>query len=101
MPAFQKIGGILSNNVTQDIASLHVAVIAINQAVNSNSSSLMVELRNPAARLQHLSSRLEDKYRHALVIAKKKKTEAAFNRVSGMLRAYITLSVGGTGQNRL
>lgn len=33
MPAFQKIGGLLSNSTTTDTATLHDAVIAINQAV--------------------------------------------------------------------
>lgn len=33
MPAFQKIGGLLTNNIATDTAALHAAVIAINQAV--------------------------------------------------------------------
>lgn len=33
MPAFQKIGGLLTNNIATDTAVLHAAVIAVNQAV--------------------------------------------------------------------
>lgn len=33
MPAFQKIGGLLTNDIATDKATLHAAVIAINQAV--------------------------------------------------------------------
>lgn len=33
MPPFQKIGGLLTNNITTDTATLHAAIIAINQAV--------------------------------------------------------------------
>lgn len=36
MPAFQKIGGLLTNSITTDTATLHDAVIAINQAVIDN-----------------------------------------------------------------
>lgn len=36
MPAFQKIGGLLTNSITTDAATLHDAVIAINQAVTDN-----------------------------------------------------------------
>lgn len=36
MPAFQKIGGLLTNSIATDTAALHAAVIAINQAVIEN-----------------------------------------------------------------
>jgi len=36
MPAFQKIGGLLTNSIATDTAALHAAVIAINQAVIDN-----------------------------------------------------------------
>jgi len=36
MPAFQKIGGLLTNSITTDTATLHDVVIAINQAVIDN-----------------------------------------------------------------
>ena len=35
MPAFQKIGGILANDLAADAAVLHAAVIAINEAIDS------------------------------------------------------------------
>lgn len=36
MPSFQKIGGLLTNSMAVDIAALHAAIIAINQAINKN-----------------------------------------------------------------
>lgn len=33
MPSFQKIGGLLANSMETDAATLHAAVIAINQAI--------------------------------------------------------------------
>lgn len=35
MPAFQKIGGILANDLAADAAVLHAAIIAINEAIDS------------------------------------------------------------------
>lgn len=40
LPAFQKIGGILAKELPGDSAALHAAVIAINQAVDSEVSSM-------------------------------------------------------------
>lgn len=34
MPAFQKIGGILANDLGADTAVLHAAIIAINEAID-------------------------------------------------------------------
>jgi hypothetical protein len=34
MPAFQKIGGILANDLAADTAVLHAAIVAINEAIN-------------------------------------------------------------------
>jgi hypothetical protein len=34
MPAFQKIGGILANDLAPDSAVLHAAIIAINEAID-------------------------------------------------------------------
>lgn len=33
MPLFQKIGGLLTNNIEEDTAALHAAIIAINQSI--------------------------------------------------------------------
>lgn len=33
MPSFQKIGGLLANNMEIDAATLHAAVIAVNQSI--------------------------------------------------------------------
>ena len=40
MPAFQKIGGILTNSMEGDTAALHAAVIAINQSLSSKVHAL-------------------------------------------------------------
>ena len=34
MPAFKKIGGILTNDLQEDTAVLHAAIIAINEAID-------------------------------------------------------------------
>lgn len=35
MPSFQKIGGLLTNNMSGDTAALHAAVIAVNQTLSN------------------------------------------------------------------
>jgi Ras GTPase-activating-like protein IQGAP2/3 len=35
MPAFQKIGGLLANDMPVDKATLHAAIIAINEALDN------------------------------------------------------------------
>ena len=35
MPAFQKIGGLLTTNMEGDTAALHAAIIAINQSLST------------------------------------------------------------------
>lgn len=40
MPAFQKIGGLLAGDVAEDAAVLHAAVIAINEAIDCQVSTV-------------------------------------------------------------
>ena len=45
MPSFQKIGGLLANSMEIDAATLHAAVIAINQAVTEKVQAVACFLR--------------------------------------------------------
>lgn len=45
MPSFQKIGGLLANNMETDAATLHAAVIVINQAMTENVCVISVFLK--------------------------------------------------------
>ncbi|XP_023246515.1 ras GTPase-activating-like protein IQGAP1 [Copidosoma floridanum] len=81
MPAFQKIGGILTNCMEGDIAALHAAVITINQSlIHQNKKTIFSLLQNPAAQLQNVNPDYVDFYFNILIIAKEKKAEAALNR---------------------
>ncbi|KAK0081320.1 hypothetical protein PV325_012392 [Microctonus aethiopoides] len=81
MPAFQKIGGLLTNCMEGDTAALHAAVIAINQSlVSSNALKMLDGLMSPAARLQNVNSLLMRQYMDTLSQAKELKTQAALNR---------------------
>ncbi|XP_015122620.1 ras GTPase-activating-like protein IQGAP1 [Diachasma alloeum] len=81
MPAFQKIGGLLTNSMAGDTAALHAAVIAINQALtSSNKKSMLTGLQNPSARLRNVNPAHMNDYYEALQTAKDSKTQAALNR---------------------
>ncbi|XP_046426455.1 ras GTPase-activating-like protein IQGAP1 [Neodiprion fabricii] len=81
MPAFQKIGGLLTNEMPGNTAALHAAVIAINQALDAEVENAMLgTLQNSAARLKNIDSRNVQRYRESLSKAKELKTQAAQNR---------------------
>ncbi|XP_063995334.1 ras GTPase-activating-like protein IQGAP1 [Diachasmimorpha longicaudata] len=81
MPAFQKIGGLLTNSMAGDTAALHAAVIAINQSLtSSNKKSLFTGLQNPSARLRNVNPVHIQDYYEALQTAKDLKTQAALNK---------------------
>ncbi|XP_048514358.1 ras GTPase-activating-like protein IQGAP1 isoform X2 [Athalia rosae] len=81
MPAFQKIGGLLTNEMAGNTAALHAAVIAINQALDADKGNmLMGTLQSSAARLKNIDTRYIEKYRESLLEAKDVKTQAALNR---------------------
>ncbi|XP_034939382.1 ras GTPase-activating-like protein IQGAP1 [Chelonus insularis] len=81
IPAFQKIGGLLLHSMTNDTATLHIAVIAINQALtDSNKQKLKEALCNPVANLKNIRVQYLKDYYSILFRAKNEKTEAACNR---------------------
>ncbi|XP_012270076.1 ras GTPase-activating-like protein IQGAP1 [Orussus abietinus] len=81
MPAFQKIGGLLTNNMAGDTAALHAAVIAINQTLtDTDSNAVLVALLNPAAQLENVYSPYLQYYCDALTHAKDVKVQATLNK---------------------
>ncbi|KAK2845226.1 hypothetical protein Q5P01_011885 [Channa striata] len=81
MPAFNKIGGILANELSVDEAAVHAAVIAINEAVDRGDLAVTAEaLMNPNAMLRNLQGPLLEVYQEQLQQAKKRKAELATAR---------------------
>lgn len=63
MPSFQKIGGLLANSMEIDAATLHAAVIAINQAVTEKVRPLLASLKEFEFRItDRCSLRIVTKY---------------------------------------
>ncbi|XP_070822093.1 ras GTPase-activating-like protein IQGAP3 [Chaetodon trifascialis] len=84
MPAFNKIGGILANELSVDEAAVHAAVIAINEAVDRGHVEVTAQaLRNPNALLCDLQEALMSVYQEMLHQAKRRKKEQAANRRGG------------------
>uniref|UniRef100_A0A3B4YG52 Calponin-homology (CH) domain-containing protein n=1 Tax=Seriola lalandi dorsalis TaxID=1841481 RepID=A0A3B4YG52_SERLL len=82
MPAFNKIGGILANELSVDEAAVHAAVIAINEAVDRGDVGVMAgALRNPNAMLSDLQEALMSVYHQMLHQAKRGKAQHAAGRV--------------------
>uniref|UniRef100_A0A8C3ATW4 IQ motif containing GTPase activating protein 3 n=1 Tax=Cyclopterus lumpus TaxID=8103 RepID=A0A8C3ATW4_CYCLU len=82
MPAFNKIGGILANELSVDEAAGHAAVIAINEAVDRGRVEVTAEaLRNPNALIADLQEALMSVYQEMLHQAKARKKQQA-HRVS-------------------
>uniref|UniRef100_A0A3B3CUN6 IQ motif containing GTPase activating protein 3 n=1 Tax=Oryzias melastigma TaxID=30732 RepID=A0A3B3CUN6_ORYME len=66
MPAFNKIGGILTNELSVDDAA-HAAVVAINKALDRGDVAVTADaLKNPAALLTHLEEALMSVYQQVL-----------------------------------
>ncbi|XP_031782642.1 ras GTPase-activating-like protein IQGAP1 [Nasonia vitripennis] len=81
MPAFQKIGGLLTHSMAGDHAALHVAVIAINQSLTSKDHmALLPQLQNSTVRLKHINPEYINLYFETLMDAKERKAQAALNR---------------------
>uniref|UniRef100_UPI003AB01964 ras GTPase-activating-like protein IQGAP3 n=1 Tax=Centroberyx gerrardi TaxID=166262 RepID=UPI003AB01964 len=84
MPAFNKIGGILANELSVDEAAVHAAVIAINEAVERGEAEVTARaLRNPSAALSHLQEALMSVYQELLRQARRRKAERAAGRSAG------------------
>ncbi|MEQ2273983.1 hypothetical protein XENORESO_012023 [Xenotaenia resolanae] len=78
MPAFNKIGGILANELSVDEAAVHAAVVAINEAVDRGDVSITASaLKNPAALLTDLQEVLMSVYQEMLKQARMRKAERA------------------------
>ncbi|KAK5873415.1 hypothetical protein PBY51_018458 [Eleginops maclovinus] len=84
MPAFNKIGGILTNELSVDEAAGHAAVIAINEALDHGQTEVLAAaLRNPNAQLSGLQEALMSIYQELLLHARASKKERAANRCGG------------------
>ncbi|XP_028984021.1 ras GTPase-activating-like protein IQGAP3 isoform X1 [Betta splendens] len=78
MPAFNKIGGILANELSMDEAAVHAAVIAINESVDRGDVTMTAQaLRNPNAMLRDLQEELVSVYQEMLQQARRRKAEQA------------------------
>ncbi|KAH3833286.1 hypothetical protein DPMN_106592, partial [Dreissena polymorpha] len=81
MPTFSKIGGILANELSQDDAALHAAIIAINEAIEMQvPADIMAALGNPAANMVAVNKGLAENYSRSLYEAKQAKVEKAKNK---------------------
>ncbi|XP_034466627.1 ras GTPase-activating-like protein IQGAP3 [Hippoglossus hippoglossus] len=84
MPAFNKIGGILANELSVDEAAVHAAVIAINEAVDRGELGVTTRaLRNPNAMLRNLQEALMSVYQEMLSQARRRKAERASSWCQG------------------
>ncbi|GCB74694.1 hypothetical protein scyTo_0003785 [Scyliorhinus torazame] len=78
MPAFSKIGGILANELSVDEATLHAAVIAINEAISRRVAEETIKtLLNPNAILANIENNSAQDYQDKLFQAKQTKQESA------------------------
>jgi len=78
MPQFNKIGGILANEMSVDEAALHAAVIAINEALESGDvEETCSKLLNPQAMLEHVNRKNAQQYQKCLFAHKRSKQDAA------------------------
>ncbi|XP_031839391.1 ras GTPase-activating-like protein IQGAP1 [Nomia melanderi] len=81
MPSFQKIGGLLANSMETDTATLHAAVIAINQAIiEKDYEKILTTLQNKVVQLNNVIPCYIREYRNSLLEAKDSKAQAALNR---------------------
>ncbi|XP_071452887.1 ras GTPase-activating-like protein IQGAP2 [Hetaerina americana] len=81
MPPFQKISGMLANDLAGDEASLHAAVIAINEAIEKQDpNETWTTLLNPVVEFRHLNKQLKVDYQFSLHDAKRIKAANALNR---------------------
>ncbi|KZC12883.1 Ras GTPase-activating-like protein IQGAP1 [Dufourea novaeangliae] len=81
MPSFQKIGGLLANSMQIDTATLHAAVIAINQAITEKDyNRVLTALQNRVVHLNNVMPCYIREYSVSLLEAKDSKAQAALNR---------------------
>lgn len=76
MPHFGKIGGILANEMSDNDAALHAAIVAINDCIEKGDANETVKaMRNPDAKLQDISASEAQQYQDLLGESKRKKCE--------------------------
>lgn len=81
MPAFQKIGGLLAGELDCDSASLHAAIISINEAIDEkNEEKLLQSLNTSTVNLEHVFAKNVKQYLSVFIAAKAEKCEAAQNK---------------------
>lgn len=78
MPHFGKIGGILANEMSDNDAALHAAIVAINEAIERGvAADTIAAMKDPAAQLQDINTGEAQQYQDLLYASKKKKCEQA------------------------
>ena len=76
MPAFGKIGGILANEMSDNDAALHAAIVAINEAIDRGvAKDTVATLHNPAARMTEVNPVLAQEYQDILASSKQLKVQ--------------------------
>ncbi|XP_068963695.1 ras GTPase-activating-like protein IQGAP3 isoform X1 [Petaurus breviceps papuanus] len=84
LPAFSKIGGILASELSVDEASVHAAVLAINEAVERGVvEETLAALKNPNAMLGNLREPLAAVYQELLAQVKMEKIANSRDRDDG------------------
>ncbi|XP_044529655.1 ras GTPase-activating-like protein IQGAP3 [Gracilinanus agilis] len=84
LPAFSKIGGILASELSVDEASVHAAVLAINEAVERGVvEDTLAALKNPNAMLGNLREPLAAVYQELLAQVKMEKVANSRNWDNG------------------
>jgi hypothetical protein len=82
LPQFNKIGGILANELSVDEAELHAAVIAINEALEAgDAETTIAKLLNPSACLEAVTEDNAKVYQERLMAKKVEKVNAAKNKI--------------------
>jgi len=78
MPHFGKIGGILANEMSDNDAALHAAIVAINDSIDKGvAKDTAKALNDPAAQMQDINLNEAQDYQDILYDSKKKKEEQA------------------------
>ncbi|GLH16291.1 Ras GTPase-activating-like protein IQGAP2 [Gryllus bimaculatus] len=81
MPAFQKIGGLLSEDLTDDTRALHDVIVKINYALDQTDTEMLLHaLENQVAKLHDVKPSYIKHYWNVLRDAKILKVKAAMNR---------------------
>ncbi|KAE8749069.1 hypothetical protein FOCC_FOCC004237 [Frankliniella occidentalis] len=81
MPAFQRIGGLLSGSRDVDGKPLRKAIEAVDKAIALQDVSMLMEkLSNPSLALQFVSKDLSEDYLETLINARNTKRQGALNR---------------------